>query len=122
MRVVERALARVDGGPLEALTSRGVELVAADLRYGRVVVRGRIDLRAKRLLYDPTVLAELEQAMRWKGVIGDPFEIMLAHELFHLLEPDCRDEDQAHEFAGRLLGLDYHPRELDALEREYRCR
>ncbi|MGE0491980.1 MAG: hypothetical protein AB7S38_22395 [Vulcanimicrobiota bacterium] len=119
---MERALARVEGGPLEALTARGFELVEADLRYGPVVLRGRIDLNSKRLTYDPTVLAGLGQAMRWKGLAGDPFEIMLAHELFHLLEPGCRDEDQAHEFAGRLLGLDYHPRELDALEREYRCR
>ena len=119
---VERALEQVSGGPLEALTSRGIELVATDLRFGRVVLRGRIDLAAKKLSYDPSVLEDLGQAMRWKGLAGDPFEIMLAHELFHLLEPGCRDEDQAHEFAGRLLGLDYHPRQLDAVEREYRFR
>lgn len=122
---VEAALRQVTGTPFEELEKRGIELVPADLSIGRVSVRGRLELDSKRVLYDPRALQDLGRAMDWADLPGEPLELMLAHELFHLLDPGCPShlaEGAAHMFATRLLGLPYYLGTLDTVEREYRRR
>lgn len=123
--LVEQALNRTQTDPITELYRRGIEMVEADLRFGPVVLRGRLEVEEKRLYFDPVVLAELQAAMSWAGLPGDPLEIVAAHELFHLLQPDCHGrqaEQAAHLFATRMLGLPYSVENLDPIERTYKRR
>lgn len=118
------ALAQIHSPAREELRARNIRLVPADLRIGSVVVRARLELDQGRLLYDPAAARRLGEAMAWGGLDrpADPLDLVLAHELFHVLEPECPEpeaEAAAHLFATELLKLDYFAGSVDELEKNF---
>lgn len=107
----------------QELEGRGIHLEEGDLRVGPARIRARLDLDRRTLTWDPETLARLARAIRRSGWPGpeDPLDLALAHELFHLLHPDCPSglaEAAAHLFTSRLLGLARFAGEVDLLGEE----
>lgn len=74
-----------------------------------VRMRAQLDLNAKRLTIYAGALNELETSQRPRRLVE---RVILGHELFHLLCPECPapvQEAAAHWFAGASAGLQEFP-------------
>ncbi len=98
----------MDRTPEEELLSRGYRVLHRPLGVPGAMVRARVDLAGLQVLLDPEGLADLDRRLRESGVAVEARPLVLAHELFHVLDPGCPGrlaELAAHLFAGELLGL-----------------
>ncbi len=111
-----QALAQVGSPPEEELFRRGYRIRLETLSVPGALVRGRVLIEQRLVLLDPEGLEDLSERLRRRGLSGEARERILAHELFHVLEPECPEdlaELSAHLFAGRLLNLEEFPGALD---------
>ena len=111
-----QARARVNRTPEEELLSRGYRVLLRPLGVPGALVRARVDLVGLQVLLDPEGLADLDRRLRESGVAVEARALVLAHELFHVLEPGCPRrlaELAAHLFAGALLGMRHFPGAVD---------
>ena len=101
---VARVRAGVDRPPEEELGARGFAVVEGNLGVPGALVRARVDLDRRRVVLDPEGVEDLAR----RGV-GPARACVLAHELFHVLDPGCPArlaELAAHLFATEALGLE----------------
>ena len=97
------------GSPLEELRARGYTVAEGPLGVPGALVRARVDLARRRILVDPQGLEDLSTRLLRRGLGGEALQRILAHELFHVLDPACPEalaELAAHLFATDLLGLE----------------
>lgn len=97
---------------------RGFRVNYQSLSFAGVRMRARLNLRGKELFIDPDAEADLFGELDRYGLptIPSPKELILAHELFHLLCPRCPSEVAelaAHLYCAETFGLDYFPGLLD---------
>jgi hypothetical protein len=103
----QAAQARLGGQSVEAwLQAAGVSVIEspAPARFGTALVRATVDLDTRQI----TVYRET--------VPSDQRGTVIAHEAFHLLDPDCPDpvaEMAAHLFAARTTPIAVFPGALD---------
>lgn len=74
-----------------------------------VRMRAQLDLNARRLTIYAGALAELQTEQRVRRLVE---RVILSHEVFHLLCPDCPGsvhEAAAHWFAAEVTGLEEFP-------------
>ena len=100
------------GGGLEGcLEQHAIELELSQQphRLAGVRFRARLDLHARRLTLYAGALDELQDRCPDRRLLS---QVVVAHEVFHLLSPDCPGslaEAAAHLFAARCCGLDEFP-------------
>ncbi len=104
--------------PEAELLGRGIKLSVQSLSFGSVKFRARLNLRHQELVVDAQAEADLHEEMLRLGFPVHPSarELILAHELFHVLCPRCPSdlaEMAAHLYAALVLDLDYYPGILD---------
>lgn len=102
------ARALVSSPPEAELRARGFRIQEAPLGVPGAVVRGRVDLDRLLVVLDPEGVLDLESRMAAAGVAGQARTLVLAHELFHVLDPGCPvrlAELAAHLFATEMVGL-----------------
>ena len=97
----------------EFLSSRGFQLEFSrqPSRIGPLRLRARLNLPRRHLLVFEEALGEVAEALARLGHSEvAPRDLVLAHETFHVLRPECPGqwaELAAHRFAGDLLGLPF---------------
>jgi hypothetical protein len=108
--VAGRALKSAEAPAEVELLKRGFRIRLQALSIPGALVRARV------LLLDPEGMADLSGRLARRGLPGPARERILAHELFHVLEPACPEplaELAAHLFAGALLNLRDFPGAID---------
>jgi len=111
-----RALKNVESSPEEELLKRGFRIRVQTLGIPGALVRARVLPRHGLVLLDPEGVADLAARLAGRGLAGQARERILAHELFHVLEPACPEplaELAAHLFAGVFLSLEDFPGAID---------
>ncbi len=103
------------------LQNRGLTLKPGHLQIGNLRIRAQLNLNKNILYYDLTSINELKYALLNSGheIHLDPLDLILAHELFHLLIPDCPRqlaETAAHMFVTEVLNLPFFAGKLDTCE------
>ena len=104
-------------GGLEAcLEHHGIELELSQQPHcvAGVRFRARLDLHSRRLTMFAAALDELQERCGDRRLLS---QVVMAHEVFHLLSPQCPAglaEAAAHLFAARCCGLEEFPGNWDA--------
>lgn len=83
-----------------------LEVSQADHRVAGVRFRARLDLDQRRLTIFAAALDELQDHCPDRALL---LRVVLFHEVFHLLCPECPEEAAAHWFAGSQAGLQTFP-------------
>jgi hypothetical protein len=130
-RDAEEAAVRLGDRTMEEyLAQIGISVVdTRDGAYGNVRLRAVLDLSHKRIMIYADALAEVERALAFFSVhLEAPArQVVLAHEVFHCLMPDCpaeRADLSAHLFATLILRLRFYAGIIDVACVSYRrkCR
>lgn len=114
--VVVRALKSSGASAEVELLKRGFRIRLQTLSIPGALVRARVLPRQALVILDPEGMADLSGRLARRGLPGPARERILAHELFHVLEPACPEplaELAAHLFAGALLNLRDFPGAID---------
>ncbi len=113
-----RAVRTTRRRPEVEFKGRGFLIEMADLSFGRARVRARLQTHGRKLFIDLNAEADLHQELVRLGLPLHPAprDLIVTHELFHLLCPRCPSnisEMAAHLFVAELLELPYFPGLLD---------
>lgn len=95
---------------------RGFQIRLQSLSIPGTLVRARVLPHRGLVFLDPEGMADLAERLARRGLPGPTRERILAHELFHILEPACPEplaELAAHLFAGAFLNLRDFPGAID---------
>lgn len=115
---VHRAMRQTKRSVEREFLGRGFAIGVADLSFGKVRYRARLNIHRKLLVLDSLGEADLHQEMEMLGFPTSPTarDLIMAHELFHLFCPRCPTklaELAAHLYCAEVLELNYFPGILD---------